>query len=229
MLIGATIGILLSAGVINGLMYLVSLYFQNPATLALSPLEAGLATLPATVGLIAITPLVPGIVQRLGIGPVIAAGFAAATAGCALLVFVQGDWRYGAFVLPLVLLAAGLGLVNGPASSASTSTVSADDVGAASGISNMARYIGAAAFTAAVATVNATVGESRSSAGDPAADALAAGLSTACLLLAIASGVGMLLSALAVRARRRRVGPGAYGAAAAAHAHTVRVGGGDDL
>ncbi|GAA2615038.1 hypothetical protein GCM10010425_04610 [Streptomyces spororaveus] len=68
-LIGATIGILLSAGVINGLMYLVSLYFQNPATLALSPLEAGLATLPATVGLIAITPLVPRIVQRLGIGP----------------------------------------------------------------------------------------------------------------------------------------------------------------
>ncbi|MFD9077420.1 MFS transporter [Streptomyces erythrochromogenes] len=222
-LIGATVAILLSAGVINGLMYLVSLYFQNPATLALSPLEAGLATLPATVGLIAVTPLVPRAVQRLGVGPVIALGFAAATGGCALLVFVQGDWRYGAFVLPLVLLAVGLGLVNGPASSASTSAVSADDVGAASGISNMARYIGAAAFTAAVATVNATVGESRSSAGESAADALAAGLSGACLLLAIASGTGMLLSVLAVRARRRRAGPEAYGAAAAAHAHTVPV------
>ncbi|MFF1373321.1 MFS transporter [Streptomyces virginiae] len=223
-LIGATIGILLSAGVINGLMYLVSLYFQNPATLALSPLEAGLATLPATVGLIAVTPLVPRAVQRVGIGPVIALGFAAATGGCVLLVFVQGDWRYGAFVLPLVLLAAGLGLVNGPASSASTSSVSADDVGAASGISNMARYIGAASFTAAVATVNATVGSSRSSAGDGAADALAAGLSAACLLLAIACGVGMVLSVLAVRARRRRAGPEAYGAAAASHAHTVPVG-----
>ncbi|MFF3616378.1 MFS transporter [Streptomyces sp. NPDC002580] len=223
-LIGATVGILLSAGVINGLMYLVSLYFQNPATLAMSPLEAGLATLPATVGLIAVTPLVPRMVQRLNIGPVIAVGFAAATAGCALLVFVRGDWRYAAFVLPLVLLAAGLGLVNGPASSASTSSVSADDVGAASGISNMARYIGAAAFTAAVATVNATVGESRRSGGDGEADALAAGLSSACLVLTVASGVGMLLSVLAVRARRRRAEPGAYGAAAASHAHTVPVG-----
>lgn len=222
-LIGATVGILLSAGVINGLMYLVSLYFQNPATLALSPFEAGLATLPATVGLIAVTPLVPRMVQRLGIGPLIAVGFAAATAGCVLLSFVQGDWRYTAFVLPLVLLAAGLGLVNGPASSASTSSVSADEVGAASGISNMARYIGAAAFTAAVATVNATVGESRRAEGDGAADALAAGLSSACLLLAVASGLGMLLSVLAVRARRRRVGPGAYGAAAASHVHTVPV------
>nr|WP_258310158.1 MFS transporter [Streptomyces sp. CG 926] len=220
-LIGATVAILLSAGVINGLMYLVSLYFQNPATLGLTPLEAGLATLPATVGLIMVTPLVPRTVQRLGIGPVIALGFAAATGGCVLLVFVQGDWRYAAFVLPLVLLAVGLGLVNGPASSASTSSVSADDVGAASGISNMARYIGAAAFTAAVATVNATVGQSRSSAGDTAADALAAGLSGACLLLAIASGAGMLLSVLAVRARRRRAGPAAYGAAAASHALTV--------
>ncbi|MGW4705644.1 MFS transporter, partial [Streptomyces sp. NPDC004285] len=210
-LIGATVGILLSAGVINGLMYLVSLYFQNPATLALSPFEAGLATLPATVGLIAVTPLVPRMVQLLGVGPVIALGFAAATGGCVLLFFVQGDWRYAAFVLPLVLLAAGLGFVNGPASSASTSSVSAADVGAASGISNMARYIGAAAFTAAVATVNASVGESRRAEGEGAADALAAGLSGACLLLAIASGVGMLLSVLAVRARRRRAGPGAYG------------------
>ncbi|MEU0932461.1 MFS transporter [Embleya sp. NPDC005971] len=224
-LIGATVGILLSAGVINGLMYLVSLYFQNPATLALSPLQAGLATLPATVGLIAVTPLVPRAVHRLGIGPMLAIGFAATTAGCVWLVFVRGDWRYAAFVLPLVLVAVGLGLVNGPASSASTSSVSDDDVGAASGISNMARYIGAAAFTAAVATVNTTVGESRRSDGEGAADALAAGLSGACLLLAIASGVGVLLSVLAVRTRRRRAEPGAYGMAAASHAHTVPGGG----
>ncbi|MFE3107151.1 MFS transporter [Kitasatospora indigofera] len=222
-LIGATVAILLSAGVINGLMYLVSLYFQNPATLALSPFQAGLATLPATVGLIAVTPLVPRAVKRLGVGPVIGAGFAAATAGCALLVLVQADWRYGAFALPLVLLAAGLGLVNGPASSASTSSVAEDDVGAASGISNMARYIGAAAFTAAVATVNSSVGASHLASGEGTAQALAAGLSRACLLLTIACGVGILLSALAARARRRRVRPGAYGAAAASHAHTVRT------
>ncbi|MFD5634613.1 MFS transporter [Streptomyces sp. NPDC127077] len=94
---------------------------------------------------------------------------------------------------------------------------------AEAGWSRAGRYIGAAAFTAAVATVNATVGASRRSEGDGAADALAAGLSSACVLLAIASGVGLLLSVLAVRTRRRRVGPGAYGAAAASHALTVPV------
>ena len=53
-LIGATIGILIGAGTINGLMFVVSLYFQNPDALGFSPLEAGLATLPATIGLVVV-------------------------------------------------------------------------------------------------------------------------------------------------------------------------------
>ena len=51
-LIGSTIAILIGAGTINGLMYVLSLYFQDPAALGFTPLEAGLATLPATVGLV---------------------------------------------------------------------------------------------------------------------------------------------------------------------------------
>ena len=59
-LVGATIAILIGAGTINGLMYLLSLYFQDPATLGFTPLEAGLATLPATVGLVLVAPWCPG-------------------------------------------------------------------------------------------------------------------------------------------------------------------------
>src|SRR4051794_26169228 len=58
-LVGSTLAILISAGTINGLMYLLSLYFQDPSTLDFSPLEAGLATLPATVVLVATAPLIP--------------------------------------------------------------------------------------------------------------------------------------------------------------------------
>ena len=62
------------------------------------------------------------------------------------------------FALPLVIaIAAGLGLANGPASSASTTAVSQDEVGAASGISDMARYIGGSLVVAAVATIYDTV------------------------------------------------------------------------
>ena len=65
-LVGSTIAILIGAGTINALMYLVSLYFQDPETLGFSPLEAGLATLPATAGLVAVAPLVPRLAKRFG-------------------------------------------------------------------------------------------------------------------------------------------------------------------
>ena len=66
-LVASTVAILIGAGTINALMYLVSLYFQDPSTLGLSSLQAGLATLPATAGLVAIAPFVPtrrGAVRR---------------------------------------------------------------------------------------------------------------------------------------------------------------------
>ena len=43
-LVGSTVAILIGAGTINALMYLLSLYFQDPATLGFSPLQAGLGT-----------------------------------------------------------------------------------------------------------------------------------------------------------------------------------------
>ena len=65
-LVGSTVAILIGAGTINALMYLLSLYFQDPATLGFSPLEAGLATLPATVGLVLVAPLVQRLAAKFG-------------------------------------------------------------------------------------------------------------------------------------------------------------------
>ena len=62
------------AGTINGLMYLLSLYFQDPSALGFSLLQAGLATLPATAGLVAVAPFVPKLAARLGGRQVIGAG-----------------------------------------------------------------------------------------------------------------------------------------------------------
>ncbi|MGH2393589.1 MAG: MFS transporter, partial [Candidatus Limnocylindria bacterium] len=65
-LVGATLAILIGAGTINAMAYLLSIYFQNPEALDFSPLAAGLATLPATVGLVAVTPFVPRLAVQLG-------------------------------------------------------------------------------------------------------------------------------------------------------------------
>ena len=80
-LVASTIAILIGAGTINALMYLVSLYFQDPSTLGLSSLQAGLATLPATAGLVAVAPLVPRVAARFGGRQVVGAGFAITAAG----------------------------------------------------------------------------------------------------------------------------------------------------
>ena len=81
----STVAILIGAGTINALMYLVSLYFQDPSTLGLSPLQAGLATLPATAGLVAVAPFVPRFAARFGGRQVVGAGFAITAVGFALV------------------------------------------------------------------------------------------------------------------------------------------------
>ena len=117
--VGTTLAILIVAGTLNGLMYVLSLYFQDPATFGMSPLETGVATLPAAAGLIAVTPLITPLAARIGTRLAIVAGFGLRRcSGSVSLALVESSWTYAAFVLPLVVLAAGLGLANGPASSA---------------------------------------------------------------------------------------------------------------
>ncbi|HVH94326.1 MAG TPA: MFS transporter, partial [Nocardioidaceae bacterium] len=201
-LVGSTIAILIASGTINGLMYLFSLYFQDPATLGFSPLQAGLATLPATVGLVAVTPLVPRLTERIGGRQTIAMGFAITTLGFVVVGFTEGSWRYVAFFLPLIAIAVGMGLSNGPSSSAATAAVPPAQVGEASGVSNMARYVGAAVATALAATTYGTVSTNHRDNGESAASALSSGLGAASWLMAVFSIAGVVM-ALAVIARFR--------------------------
>jgi MFS family permease len=220
-LVGATLAILIVAGSINAIMYVLSLYFQDPAGLGMSALEAGLATLPAAAGMIVITPAITPLAAKIGGGRAVALGFAVAAVGFAALAFVKASWSYAAFVAPLVALAVGLGVANGPASAGSTSSVSADEVGAASGISNMARYVGAAVAVAAVAMLNNAVINNHHDAGKSASVSLAAGLSASAVMMAIWSAAGIAL--IALLARQRRLGARAIdrAAAAAASVHTI--------
>ncbi len=220
-LVGATIAILIGAGTINGLMYLLSLYFQNPATLGFSPLQAGIATLPATVGLVVIAAFVPKLASRFGGRQVIGLGFLVTAVGFAAVGLVQSDWRYGAFVLPLIAIAVGMGLSNGPASSASTACVSANEVGAASGISNMARYVGAAVATALAASIYGAVIADRTAEGASTGDALASGLGAASWVMAGFSVAGLLMAVLMGRHKTARGTVQDAASSAAAPLHTL--------
>jgi EmrB/QacA subfamily drug resistance transporter len=220
-LVGSTIAILIGAGTINGLMYLVSLYFQDPSTLDFSPLEAGLATLPATVGLVVVAPLVPRVAAKFGGRETIALGFLLTGVGFAIIGLVDASWQYRAFLLPLVAIAVGMGLSNGPASSAATAAVPENQVGGASGVSNMARYVGAAVATALAATVYSTVIGNQTDDGASRADALAAGLGAAGWMMAAFCAMGVVMAVVAGRHRAATGTLDDAAASAAAVAHTL--------
>ena len=164
----------------------------------------------------------PRVAARFGGRQVVGAGFAITAVGFAWVGFVDGSWGYGAFVLPLVAVAVGMGLSNGPATSASTASVAAAQVGAASGVSNMARYVGAAVATALAATIYGNVIAEQTAEGESTADALSSGLASC------------LVDDGRVQSRRASRWPWSWGvhkvargtladsgAAAAAHTHTL--------
>ena len=219
-LVGSTLAILIGAGTINGLMYVVSLYFQDSAGLGMTPLEAGLATLPATLGLILVTPFVTRIAIKFGSRPTIALGFLITTVGFAAVAFVTEDWRYGTFVFPLIAIAVGMGLSNNCASSAATASVDQRQVGEASGISNMARYVGASLLTAAVATIYGAASDDASSPAERA-EGIVDGVARAGLLMAIVSGAGIAVALLYGRHRPAEPQTVDRAAAAAAVVHTI--------
>jgi hypothetical protein len=114
-----------------------------------------------------------------------------------------------------------MGMSNGPASSAATSCVPAHQVGEASGVSNMARYVGAAVATALAATIYSNVSADRAEDGKAAADALTAGLQATGWMMAVISVIGV---AMAVVMGRHRQASGTIqdaAASAAAHTHTL--------
>lgn len=221
-LVGSTVAILIGSGTINALMYVLSIYFQDPATLGFTPLQAGLATLPATAGLVAVAPLVPRFVARIGGRQLVGLGFAITAGGFAVVGLADADWRYGAFVLPLVAIAVGMGISNGPASSASTACVPAQQVGSASGVSNMARYVGAAVATALAAMIYSSVASSRVQQGFSDSQALTRGLAATAWVMVAFSVAGVVMAI--VMGRRYRAERGTLedaAAAASAHTHTL--------
>jgi MFS family permease len=207
---------------IAGVSFLMSLYFQDPATFGMSRLEAGLALLPVAALVILVAPAVTPLANRFGARRVVVLGFLLLTAGFAVLAAVRTSWSYAAFLPALLAIAVGLGLSNGPSSSIATASVGPDQVGAASGISNMARYVGGAVMTAVVAGIYASVTASRTVTGAGSAEALTTGLSRACIVLAIFCALGIPLARRVAR-RTHPPRPVDLAAAAAATSHTLPI------
>ena len=218
-LVGATIAILIGAGTINGLMYLLSLYFQDPSTLGFSPLEAGLATLPATVGLVVIAPLVPKLAARFGGRQVIGVGFAI-TAGFAAIGFVQPSWRYWRFCCLWSQLPSEWGCPTDPPPLRQR-LQSPPSKSERHPAFRIWPAMSAQRATALAATIYATVTANRIAAGETTSEGLSAGLALASWVMAAFSFAGVLMAFVMARHRAAKGTLEDSAAAAAAITHTL--------
>ena len=197
---------LLVASAMFGMFFFVSLYVQE--ILGYSPLKAGLAFLPASVGIIIGAGVAQALIGRVGVRRVGVAGLLLATGGMYILAQVPVHGSYVSDLLTgLMPLTIGLGLTFVPLTLLGTSGVSNDDAGLASGLFNSAQQVGGSLGLAILATLAADHTSSliRNGAVSHAAQIAArvSGYHVAFTAAALMMGAGSLL--LLVLLRRRHL------------------------
>ena len=205
-LLGADLAMLVVAAGMFAMFFFASLYVQE--VLQYSPLQAGLAFLPVTAGIIAGAGLSQQLIARFGVRAVGMGGMSLAAVGLLLLSQVPVDGSYLVNLLPgLMTMALGMGLTFVPITLIATTNVDAGDAGLASGLLNTAQQVGGALGLAVLATLAAdrSSGQLGGLGHAPAAaDVIAAqvsGFQLAFLVSALLIASGVALMGVVVRRR----------------------------
>jgi EmrB/QacA subfamily drug resistance transporter len=167
----ANVAMLFVAAGLFAMFFFNTLYLQR--VLGYSPLEAGLAFLPFTGGIIIGAGLSQGLVAKVGARELPLIGMAMAIAGMLLFVRLQPGGEYVTDFLPGVMLASiGMGLTFVPVTLIATSGIPDAEAGLASGLYNTSQQIGGALGLAVLSTlaVSATDETLADVGGEPSAD-----------------------------------------------------------
>jgi EmrB/QacA subfamily drug resistance transporter len=144
-------------GSMYGVVFFLPQFFQT--TQGFGPLGAGLRLLPWTATLFVFAPIGGGLVNRLGERPLVAVGLLMQALGFAWIGLITApDVAFVHLVAPLVLAGAGVSMAMPAAQHAVLGAVAANEVGKASGIFNMSRFLGGTFGIALVVAVFAAAG-----------------------------------------------------------------------
>ena len=167
-LTAANITMFLVGAGLFAMFFFNSLYLQR--VLGYGPLDAGLAFLPFTGGIIVSAGFASKYAPTLGVRPIAIGGMIVTAAGMLLLTQLPVDGTYVTNVLPaLVLVSLGLGCVFVPLTLVATTGLANEDQGLASGLFNTSQQIGGALGLAILATVAASKTSSASGVSQPQA------------------------------------------------------------
>lgn len=134
--------------------FLLVFAVETQSALGMSPLVSGAAALPMTLTLSSLAPAAGRLSDRVGGRVLLIVGLALYALGVLAVAFVAtGTSRADAFVLPLVLVGAGMGLALAPTTAEAMRGVSPQRAGAASGVLNTARQVGAVLGAAVIGAV----------------------------------------------------------------------------
>ena len=200
----ANIVMLLVASALFAMFFFNTLYVQN--VLGYSALEAGLAFVPFTAGIIVGSVLSQSLIPRFGARDVPVLGLVLGTLGMLAFLRLEPGGSYLTDLLPGILLASiGMGLVFVPVTLIATSGLPPSDAGLASGIFNTSQQVGGALGLAVLSTLaaSATSDELASLGRRPTqaetASALVEGFHVAYLLGAIVLAVSAVLMLVLLR------------------------------
>jgi MFS family permease len=167
-LLTANVVMLLVASGVFAMFFFNTLYIQR--VLGYGPLEAGLAILPFTAGVMLSAGLASQFAPRVGVRPVAALGMLVSAIGMLLLVRLPVDGTYVANVLPsLIVTSLGMGAVFMPLTLIATTGLEDEDQGLASGLFNTSQQIGGALGLAILSTLAASKTASAGGATEPEA------------------------------------------------------------
>jgi EmrB/QacA subfamily drug resistance transporter len=191
-----------------GSIFLLAQFFQ--VVQGMSPLEAGLRTLPWTGMPMIVAPIAGLLSDRIGSRPLMAAGLALQAGALAWIASITApDLPYAEIIVPFVMAGTGMALVFAPAANAVLSAVRPEEAGQASGATNAIREVGGVLGVAVLAAVFAGAGSYASP------QSFVDGLVPALSVGAAALAVGALI-ALLVPGRQRNAAPVAAAEATAA-------------
>jgi EmrB/QacA subfamily drug resistance transporter len=150
---GAYLSMLIVGGGLFGIFLFLSYYLQQ--TLGYSPLVTGVAFLPFSAGAALASNLATIVLMpRVGPRPLVAGGMLAAAGGAVWLAQLGPHTGYGAGVVgPLILAAAGMGMVIAPSISTGTFGVAPQDAGVASATVTVGQQLGASIGTSLLNTI----------------------------------------------------------------------------
>jgi len=148
------VSLITAVGLFSMFLFL-GLYFQ--VILHYSPVKAGFAFLPFSLGIIAGAGIASQLLPRFGPKPLMIPGLIAGSVGLLLLTQVTPQSSYTTHVLlPMIIISLGMAFVFIPVASTALHAISHHDAGVASAMINTTQQVGASLGTALLNTVAVT-------------------------------------------------------------------------